>query len=329
MKNIFILGAGSFGTALAITFAKQNNITILDRNTDVTKDININHKNSRYTTVKLPKNIQATTKIEEAKNAEIIIICVPSSHIKDACKELKKYYNKQIIISATKGVSEKSETMTDCIEGILKANPNNVFALSGPSLADELAHGEPTEVVLGGDKRKANILKKHLQSENFFIRTTTDKTGIQLLGFYKNLIAIIVGLCHGAKIKHNFQSALVTKAYRDFYYRNIDRIRRHTFVDYAGLGDLFVTTTATNSRNHTFGVLLAKGMTVPEIKIKIGQVIEGLNGFEILKKTKKNKHIDPHIICLFDNIINYKKDVKEELLAYLKKEQHCHLPNLK
>jgi len=153
------------------------------------------------------------------------------------------------VISTTKGLSPEGHVMTDVIEKNLKCKLSNVLALSGPCIADELAYGKPTMVMLGGKKIITSKVQKILETEHFFIKNTTDKTGIQLLGFYKNIIALLVGICEGLELGHNFESSLMTRAYNEFYHLNATiNIKRHTFVSPAGLGDLYVTAMSPHSR---------------------------------------------------------------------------------
>jgi glycerol-3-phosphate dehydrogenase (NAD(P)+) len=241
--------------------------------------------------------------------------------MKDACVNLKPYYKNQIIISTTKGLSPEGHVMTDVIEKTLKCSPSRVLALSGPCIADELANGKPTMVMLGGKKIETSKVQKILESEHFFIKNTTDKTGIQLLGFYKNIIALLVGICEGLELGYNFESSLMTRAYNEFYHLNATiNIKKHTFVSPAGLGDLYVTAMSSHSRNRTFGQLIASGMTMDEAKVKIGQTIEGYENLLLLNNMKNKKYIDKELVKILMEITHERKDkeqIKELLLKYL------------
>jgi glycerol-3-phosphate dehydrogenase (NAD(P)+) len=241
--------------------------------------------------------------------------------MKDACIKLKPYYKHQIIISTTKGLSPEGHVMTDVIEKTLRCSPSRVLALSGPCIADELASGKPTMVMLGGRKIVTNKVQKDLESEHFFIKTTTDKTGIQLLGFYKNIIALLVGICEGVDLGRNFESSLMTRAYNEFYHLNATiNIKRHTFVSPAGLGDLYVTAMSLHSRNRTFGHLIGSGVSVEEAKKKIGQTIEGYENLLLLNNMKNKKYIDKELVKILMEIIHDHKNtvqIKDMLLKYL------------
>ena len=317
-----IIGSGNFGTALAVVLSKHHNIIVYDVNADVVSEINTKHTNSRYMPgITLDKNISASTDISSLRDTSIILICVPSKFMKDACMNLSLYYNNQIIISTTKGLSPEGHVMTEVIEKNLKCNPSRVLALSGPCIADELALGKPTLVMLGGSKDITLKVQKALESEQFLIKNTTDKKGIQLLGFYKNIIALLVGICEGLELGHNFESSLMTRAYNEFYHLNATiNIKRHTFVSSAGLGDLYVTAMSSHSRNRTFGQLIASGMTMDEAKLKIGQTIEGYENLLLLNNMKNKKYIDKELIAILMEITHERKNaqqIKELLLKYL------------
>ncbi|MFW6378520.1 MAG: NAD(P)H-dependent glycerol-3-phosphate dehydrogenase, partial [Nanoarchaeota archaeon] len=234
--------------------------------------------------IQLASSVSASSTMKTTiEKADIIIIAVPSHAMGIVTKQLKTNIKRSIpIVSATKGLTASGKVMTETLERNLSIPSRYVFALSGPSIASELAEGKMTELVLGGDKRIARSLKRELSTSTVALRITSDKTGIQLLGFYKNIIAIMVGICEGLELGTNTTSALVTKAYRELYRRNLMRMRRHTFIDYSGLGDLLVTLYSPQSRNHRFGVLIGTGHAIGEAKKRIGQSIEGLNAIDIL-----------------------------------------------
>ena len=229
--KIGIIGSGNFGTALAKVMSGHHDVIVYDVNSSVVSEINSKHTNSRYLPgITLDNNIKASTDISSMKDTEIILVCVPSKFMKDACISLRPHYKNQIMISTTKGLSSEGHVMTDIIEKYLECSPSRVLALSGPCIADELALGKPTMVMLGGNKQVTSKVQKILETGHFFIKNTTDKSGIQLLGFYKNIIALLVGICEGLGLGHNFESSLMTRAYNEFYHLNATiNIKRHTF----------------------------------------------------------------------------------------------------
>jgi glycerol-3-phosphate dehydrogenase (NAD(P)+) len=298
--QIGIIGSGSFGTALAGVFGKCHDVLIYSINEFVVKEINFKHSNKNYLPkLKLSSNVSATLEISDLTDVDLVIFCVPSKVVDVVAKKYKPYYSNQLIISAIKGISEHGEVMTDVLENYFPSK--KVFALSGPSIAGELC-SSTTELVIAGEKNSAKKIVSALQSDTFLLKVTSDKLGVQLLGVIKHFAAILSGVCDGLNLASNTKASVITKLYRDFYNMNIDRIRKHTFVGYSGIGDLYVSTTSSNSRNYQFGYLIAKGMTILKAKEKIGQTVEGYETLRALKKCGDYKHFDERILYLLRSL---------------------------
>lgn len=317
-----IIGSGNLGTAFAKVLSEKHKIVLYDVNHKIVKEINSKHTNSIYLPdVRLNHDVTASVDMTSMEDTDVIIISVPSKVIKDVCETLRQHYKGQIIISSTKGLSAEGKVMTDVIERSLRCNTSKVLALSGPCIAKELAAGKPTMLMLGGRNTITKRIQSELESRHLFIKTTTDKKGIQLLGFYKNIIAILVGICEGIGLGHNFESSLMTRAYNEFYHLNATiNIKRHTFVSPAGLGDLYVTAMSPHSRNRTFGYLIGTGMSIDDAKKKIGQTIEGYENLLLLHHMKNKSFIDKELVKILMEIIHdgkSKEQVKDMLLKYL------------
>ena len=317
-----IIGSGNLGTAFAKVMSEKHRIILYDVDQSIVKEINSRHTNRRYLPgIRLNDRISASDDISVMSGVDIIIIAVPSRVLHDVCIALKPHYTGQIVISSTKGLSSNGKVMTDVVESALGCNPRRVLALSGPCIASELAAGKPTMIMLGGRNAVVKDVRKKLESKHFYIKTTTDKMGIQLLGFYKNIIAMLVGICEGLDLGHNFESSLMTRAYNEFFHLTARRhIKIHTFVSPAGLGDLYVTAMSPHSRNRTFGYLIGKGMHVDAAKKKIGQTIEGYENLLLLDRLKNKSFIDKELVKILLEIIHEKRtpeQVKKMLLKYL------------
>jgi glycerol-3-phosphate dehydrogenase (NAD(P)+) len=319
-----IIGSGNLGTALAKVLSDKHKVVLYGIESDVISEINSKHTNSRFLPgIKLNKTILAYTDMSSIKNVDIIIIAVPSKFIEVTVRNLKPYYRNQIILSFTKGLSEDGEVMTDVIIKTLHCFPYKVFAVSGPCIAKELAEGKPTLLMIGGRKSISTKLCKLLETDSLLIKTTADKRGIQFLGFYKNIIAILVGVCDGIGLGKNFESSLMTRAYNEFYHLNAKiNVKKHTFVSPAGLGDLYVTAMSNHSRNRTFGYLIGQGMTATAAKKKIGQTVEGYDNLLMMRNMDDKDFIDNELVELLFDIIHHKKSKKQItklMLAYLYK----------
>jgi glycerol-3-phosphate dehydrogenase (NAD(P)+) len=317
-----IIGSGNLGTAFAKVMSEKHKILLYDVDKSVVDEINLKHTNKKYLpNIKLNKNVSASTDISLMCSVDIIILAVPSRVLKEVCIALRPYYNSQIVISSTKGLSDTGQVMTDVVESVLRCKSSKVLALSGPCIASELAVGKPTMIMLGGKKVVVNEVRKILESKHFYIKTTTDKIGIQLLGFYKNIIALLVGICEGLELGHNFESSLMTRAYNEFFHLTARKhIKIHTFVSPAGLGDLYVTAMSPHSRNRTFGYLIGKGYHVNTAKKKIGQTVEGYENLLLLDKLPNKSFIDKDLVRILLAILHEKKNpeqIKKMLLKYL------------
>lgn len=329
--KIGIIGSGSYGTALASTFSKNKNNEIIIYSIDkkTVKDINEFKENKKYLPkIKLSNNINATLDISQLYDCEIIFFAIPSSAYYSVCKKLKKYYKNQIVVSASKGIGNEGEVLTDIIEFNLECDKRKVLVLTGPSIALELALEKPTQVILGGDRKYTQIVKKNILTNYFLIRCTRDKKGVQYLGFYKNILAILVGFCDGLNLGNNMKSALITKAYSEFYYLNQNKkIRRHSFIDYAGLGDLYLTSTSEDSRNRKFGIALSKSISINNAFKEVGQVIEGYDNLIRLKKLYDSKKdcswFEKNLLNTFNAIFKSKNrnEKKIILLKYLRSSE--------
>jgi glycerol-3-phosphate dehydrogenase (NAD(P)+) len=322
LMRLGIIGSGNLGTALAKVLSEHYKVVLYDIDVHVVAEINSKHTNSKYLPdIKLNHNVTASSDMSVMHDTDIIIVSVPSRVIKEVCEKLKPHYNRQIIISSTKGLTSEGKVMTEVIERTLRCRTSRVLALSGPCIAKELAAGKPTMLMIGGRRIIADRIQKLFESKHFFIKTTTDKRGIQLLGFYKNIIAILVGICEGIGLGHNFESSLMTRAYNEFYHLNAAvNIKRHTFVSPAGLGDLYVTAMSPHSRNRTFGYLIGAGMSIDDAKKKIGQTIEGYENLLLLHHMKNKSFIDKELIKILMEITHNsksKEQIKDLLLKYL------------
>jgi glycerol-3-phosphate dehydrogenase (NAD(P)+) len=318
--HILIIGSGNFGTALAKVFSKNHHVHIYSIDEQAISDINNFAENKRYLPGVRLEGITAGNNLAIAKDNDVIVYAVPSQAARAVSAQLKTYYSGQIIISTSKGISPDGKVMTDIIEDCLGCRPEKIVALSGPSIAGEIALLKPSIVMLGGSRNTIDRLKC-LETDNFFFKATTDKRGIQLLGFYKNIIALLSGLCESLRLGNNFKAALISKAYSEFYYLNIGKnIARHSFVDFAGLGDLYLTATSSNSRNRKFGLMLSKGMDAESIKKSIGQAVEGYENLLLLEKLTDKSYIDENLLGMLLRIIKGCKpsEIRLLLLKYIR-----------
>jgi glycerol-3-phosphate dehydrogenase (NAD(P)+) len=290
MKQIAIIGAGSWGTALAVVAARAGQVVQLwSRNQDVVDSINRYRVNSQYlSSTSIPEGIVATTNVEAAlSRSSLVVIAVPSHAARESLNIIAPRLDKDaIIVSVTKGIEIEttkriSEVVKDVIDG-----PYPFVALSGPSFAKEVVNGHPTAIVAASkDPNAARVVQNDLSFENLRIYTNTDVVGTELGGSVKNVMAIAAGMTAGLGFGSNSVAALITRGLAE-----ITRLARRegaqleTLMGLAGLGDLVLTCTGSLSRNRYVGEELGKGRTLDEITAEMNEVAEGIKTTRAVKK---------------------------------------------
>lgn len=313
--NIGILGSGSFGTALAITFASKNNITLWGNDPEIIKEINEQRTNRRYLeNVKIPNNIKATLSIEEAvKDAHIVIFAVPSQANREVALLAKPFIRKQtILISAAKGLEKNTELrMSQVLHQVLPSNP--VVALAGPSHAEELSMGIPTTVVAASRNiEHAKKVQEVLVTPTFRVYTLKDVIGVELGSVLKNIIAIAAGVSDGLGLGSNSNAALITRGLVEIIrFGKKMGANQETFLGLSGLGDLVVTCTSPLSRNWTLGNKIGKGKSLEQALSEMSMVCEGVKATEVVYTIAKKKHIDMPITTQVYQLLFENKDPKQ------------------
>jgi glycerol-3-phosphate dehydrogenase (NAD(P)+) len=326
-NKVSVLGAGSWGTALAEQLARHGQRVMLwGVEEGVVADVNNLHRNSKYfPTHVLQDNIIANTQLAEViVGSKLVVFAVPSHAIREVAKKVKPYLaTDAIIVSAAKGL-ERATLLR--MSEVLKAelgNPQRILVLSGPSFALEVLKGLPTALTLAGEDE--GILQnavKSFHSENFRVYTTHDLTGVELGGAIKNVIALAAGILDGAEIGTNGRAALVTRGLaemqRIIHAAGGDRL---TAVGLSGLGDLLLTTTGELSRNRRVGIMLAKGKRLPEILSELGQVAEGVETAPKIVELAKKYKIAMPISEAVNEILQEKLTVSEAIKQLLTRAQ--------
>jgi len=285
---IAVIGAGSFGTCLAMLCAQQaqgrSDVTIWARDPAVVDSINREHHNPRYLSdSQLPENVRATTDLGEAlKDRELVICAVPSHGLRDVMKEAAAYLAEgAILVSTVKGIEHDTGlTMHGVLKEVLpEAHHPRIVCLSGPSFAREIAVRKPTVVTVAcHEETYAISVQATLSCPWFRCYTNTDVIGVELGGALKNVIAIGTGIADGMNGGHNARAALMTRGLGE-----ITKLGIHlgaeptTFLGLAGMGDLILTCTGDLSRNRRVGLELGAGRNLSQILEAMGEVAEGVN----------------------------------------------------
>ncbi|TQV74570.1 NAD(P)-dependent glycerol-3-phosphate dehydrogenase [Aliikangiella marina] len=322
-KPIAVLGAGSFGTALAILLARNGNQTILwGRDPEQVAEIDKNRLNLKYLPdAPLPDNLQVTADFEAAViGARDILISTPSHAFSDTLRELKKLDDgERRIIWACKGLEPgTSEFLDTRVEEVFgKDRPKAV--LSGPTFAKELAIGSPTAITMAVDDDKlASELGQRLMSDSFRVYMSNDLKGVQFGGAFKNIVAIGAGIADGLGFGSNARTALITRGLAEMM-RMGEKIggSRETFTGMAGLGDLVLTCTDDQSRNRRFGLALGRGASAEQAAREIGQVVEGMRNTKEVKRLADKEQVDMPVCQAIYDILYNQQDPKVAARALL------------
>jgi glycerol-3-phosphate dehydrogenase (NAD(P)+) len=281
MNRIAIIGAGAWGTGLAMVLARKqiHSVRLWANEPDVCESINDRHVNERFLpSFTLPDSIRATSDLSHAlDDAEILVSVMPSQHCRSLFVRIAPIVNPQtLFVTCTKGLEDGTLLrMSEVITDVLRTRDvtPRVGALSGPSFAKEVARGDPTAVTVAStDSEVARIVQEAFNDSRFRVYTNDDVIGVELGGALKNIIAIAAGVCAGLGLGHNSVAALITRGLAE-----IARLtvacggRLDTMAGLAGLGDLVLTCTGDLSRNRSVGVELGKGR-------KLAGIIEDMHG---------------------------------------------------
>lgn len=311
MKKISFLGAGSWGTALAILCANNGHkVTMWSKikaETDMLREQREHVE--RLPGVKLPDSIEIVDEISAAcQEQDIIVFSVASPFVRSTAELAKPYIKPgQIIVNVGKGIEDNTlMTLCEILEDVLPEA--KVAVLSGPSHAEEVSKEMPTTVVVGAkDEKTATFIQDVFMGKNFRVYVSPDIVGIELGGALKNVIALAAGILDGMGLGDNTKAALMTRGIVEISRLGMELGgKMETFFGLSGIGDLIVTCTSTHSRNHNCGYLLGKGKTLEEAKQEIRQVVEGVNCAKAAMKLANKHHVSMPIVeqinaVLFDN----------------------------
>lgn len=280
LDPIAVLGAGSWGTALANHLAHQGQkVYLWGRDAAQLESLRTTHKNSLYLPqIKLSENIIPEADIAKILNSAMdILIVVPSHAFRPLLNQIKSVKLPSRLIWATKGLDPTShQLLHEVVHELLGNIP--IAVLSGPNFAKEVAQGLPTAVTIASENKQfASDLVQRFHSKSFRVYTSEDIIGVELGGAMKNVLAIAVGIADGLGFGANARSALITRGLAEMMRLGLTMgAQQDTFIGLSGLGDLILTCTDNQSRNRRFGLALGSGKNAKEAEKEIGQVVEGI-----------------------------------------------------
>lgn len=321
-NTITILGAGSWGTAIAILLAGKGYDVKLWSAVKSEVDMLRNHREhiDRLPGVILPDNIYIEDNLENAcKDNMLIVFAVASPFIRQTAKNASPYIEDgKIIVNVSKGIEECTfMTLSQILESEIPQG--NICVLSGPSHAEEVSRGIPTTVVVGAkDKETAEKIQDIFMCNNFRVYTSPDIKGIELGGAIKNVIALAAGIIDGLGFGDNTKAALITRGITEIARLGLAMgCRIETFSGLSGIGDLIVTCTSNHSRNHNAGYYIGQGCSVEEALNKVNQVVEGVNSAKAAKDLAKKYNVSMPIVEEINEVLFNSKTASDALKSLL------------
>jgi glycerol-3-phosphate dehydrogenase (NAD(P)+) len=325
MSEIAIIGAGAWGTGLAIALGRKgtHRVRLWAHEKDVRDSINQRHSNDFFLPGHtIPDSVTATGHYQEAvRGAEIVVSVMPSHYCRRVFEEMWVYLTPEmLIVSATKGLENNTHLrMSEVITQVIKAAKGfapRVGALSGPSFAKEVARGDPTAITIASpDDELAEIVQREFSDPQFRVYTNRDVVGVELGGALKNTIAIAAGVCDGLGLGHNSIAALITRGLAE-----MTRLvvacggQPETMAGLAGLGDLVLTCTGGLSRNRSVGVELGRGGKLPDIIASMhGMVAEGVFTTHAAVELARVYRVEMPITAQMDAILNQGKSPRDAI----------------
>lgn len=325
---VTVIGAGSYGTSLAILLARNGHPTLLwGHNPDKMTILQHDRQNKQFLPdIAFPPELQVETDLETAVNAApILLIVVPSHAFASVLKQIKPFLRKDSkIVWATKGLEADTGRLLQDVAREILGNEIPLAVISGPTFAKEVASGLPTAVTVASTD---DLFLTELQnlfhcSKSFRVYSSKDFIGVQLGGAVKNVIAIGAGLSDGLGFGANARTALITRGLAEMMRLGAKLgADPATFMGMAGLGDLVLTCTDNQSRNRRFGILLGQNKTIEEAQKTIAQVVEGYKNTKEVWLLAKNYHVDMPITEQIYQVLYEHKDPKQAAMALLGRSQ--------
>ncbi|HEX7970061.1 MAG TPA: NAD(P)H-dependent glycerol-3-phosphate dehydrogenase [Stellaceae bacterium] len=321
MQRIGIIGGGAWGTALALTARRAGREVVLwAREAEVVAAINRDHANPLFLPgVPLDPAIRATAELGEAVAADALLLVAPAQYLRAAATALAPHLAPGVpVLLCTKGIEEKSGAlMSEVAAASLPAAP--LAVLSGPTFAAEVARGLPTAVTLAvGDAALGQRLIAALGTRSFRPYLSDDVVGAEIGGAVKNVLAIACGIVMGRKLGDNARAALITRGLAEVVRLALKKGgRAETLMGLSGLGDLVLTCTSLQSRNHSLGVALGEGRALADILSERRSVAEGVTSAAAAAALARRLGVDMPITAAVDAILHHGAAVDQAIAALL------------
>ena len=316
MANVGIMGAGSWGTALALLLhSNGHRVTVWSISEEEVKMLSEEREHkSKLPGVKIPDDMIFTCDMGKAvKDKDFLVLAVPSPFTRNTARSMKEYVAEgQIIVDVAKGIEES--TLMTLSQQIEQEIPQaDVAVLSGPSHAEEVGRGLPTAVVIGAKTEKtAEYLQKMFMNKVFRVYVSPDRLGMELGGSLKNVIALAAGIADGMGYGDNTKAALITRGIAEIAKLGVKMGGAvESFTGLTGIGDLIVTCASVHSRNRKAGYLMGQGKSMQEAMDEVQMVVEGVYSTKAAVKLGKKYDVALPIVNKVNEVLFEGKDPRE------------------
>lgn len=333
MEKVGVIGAGSWGTALAVVLGKNGHqVTMWSVLEDEVAMLKREHEHvDKLPGVKLPEGISYTTDLEATvRGSDMLVLAVPSVFTRSTAKNMAPFVREgQIIVCVAKGIEEA--TLMTLTEVVKQEIPQaDVAVMCGPSHAEEVGIGLPTTVVAGAATREtAERIQDVFMRSVFRVYTSPDVLGMELGGALKNVIALAAGMADGIGYGDNTKAAIITRGISE-----ISRLatamgaKPETFGGLTGIGDLIVTCESKHSRNRRAGILIGKGATMEEATKEVNMVVEGIYSAKAALALAKKYHVEMPIVEAVNRVLFENIAVKDAVIELLQREKRSESTDL-
>ncbi len=326
MKNICIIGSGSWGVALAIHAAKMGNKVKIWSFAEEEADLINNEKRCKFLPdAVIPDGVVCTTNIKEAiEGSDMILHVTPSKFTRDTIKKYKDFVKDQPVIICSKGF--EANTLYTLSQVASEEMPNvKIGVFTGPSHAEEVSLEVPTAIVIASKHIDIQYeVQDTFMNENMRIYTTSDVRGAELGGALKNIIAFCAGIIAELNMGDNTFAALITRGLTEISRLGVAMGGNHnTFYGLSGLGDLIVTCLSEHSRNRRAGRCIGRGLSIEETKQEVGMTIESIDNIEVAYQLAHKYNIEMPIVNTVYNVLFNELKPQDAVVKLMTRQKKC------
>lgn len=328
-KNVTVIGAGSFGTALAMVLDQAGNkVQIWAREAEIANRINEDHINPSYLNdIELAESIIAYNDIDKCiRSQDMVVFATPSHALREVAEKIKPCLNgHEILVTVAKGIENDTfNTMSQVLIEVMEGTTfeDNIGVLYGPSHAEEVGKLKPTTVVAAAySTRTAKIIQETFLTPMFRVYVNNDVIGVEIGGSVKNIMAIAAGIVDGAELGDNAKAALITRGLHEMK-RMGQMLGAHsdTFSGLTGMGDLIVTCTSSHSRNRSVGYRIGQGEKLDDIINSMNMVAEGVKTTKSVQDWAQKNNIEMPITQAVHSVLFENMDPRDALYKLMTRD---------